>query len=301
MHLTILPASTQTAQATIRAILNDKTQPATTVEAIYRNPSKVPDEFALNPRFRAVKGDIDDPSTLDLSDTDAVFVITPPTFDGADTFECARSTAENVKAAARKGGVKRVVYLSSIGAQCESGTGEILANHISETVLKDAAPEVVFIRCGYFMENWATALPTVKSENPFFYSTVTPLEYELPMIAVKDIGQSAASQLLGTGTPLPKSPYIYELHGPRPYTSRDVQKAYEKAAGKEVEAKPVEKEDLGPFFAQVMPGPLVQPFVEMTLSFLPGGVALENVSGEVPNVQRSKTELDEVIGELYRR
>lgn len=123
MHFTILPASTQTAQATIRALLNDKTHSASTsIQAIYRNISKAPEEFTSNPRFRAVKGDIDDPSTLDFSGTDAVFVITPPRYDGADTFESARLTAENVKAAARKAGVKRLVYVSSIGAQCESGT-----------------------------------------------------------------------------------------------------------------------------------------------------------------------------------
>ncbi|KAH8427551.1 uncharacterized protein LDX57_005265 [Aspergillus melleus] len=120
MTITILPGSTQTAQAAIRAILNDS--PSAKVQAIYRNLSKVPDEFASNPRFRAVKGDIDDPSTIDLSGTDALFVVTPPRFDGADTFECARTTAENAKAAVRKVGVKRVVYLSSIGAHCESGT-----------------------------------------------------------------------------------------------------------------------------------------------------------------------------------
>lgn len=120
MTITILPASTQTAQATIRALLNTSPSSAP-IQAIYRNLSKVPAEFASNPRFRAVQGTIDDPSTLDLSGTDALFVITPPRWEG-DTFECARLTAENVKAAAKKAGVRRVVYLSSIGAQCESGT-----------------------------------------------------------------------------------------------------------------------------------------------------------------------------------
>lgn len=115
---------------------------------------------------------------------------------------------------------------------------------------------------------------------------------------MKDIGISAAAQLLGTDT-LPESPYIYELHGPRSYTSRDVQKAFESAAGKAVELKPVDKADLTPFFAKFMPGPLVQPFVEMTLSFLPGGVAVQD-PGAVTKKQRGSTDLDEVLGGLYR-
>lgn len=79
-----------------------------------------------------------------------------------------------------------------------------------------------------------------------------------------------------------------------------MQKAYENATGQKVEAKPVEKKDLDTFFAQFLPGPLVQPFVEMTLSFLPGGVALQDAPGEVKNIQRGTTELDEVIGGLYQ-
>lgn len=50
-------------------------------------------------------------------------------------------------------------------------------------MLKDAAPEVVFVRCAYFMENWMMALQTLRSENPFFYSTLTPLNHVLPMVS----------------------------------------------------------------------------------------------------------------------
>lgn len=53
-------------------------------------------------------------------------------------------------------------------------------------VLKDAAPEVVFVRCAYFMENWAMCVGTVK-EAGFFFSTVTPLDYALPMVSLRGV------------------------------------------------------------------------------------------------------------------
>lgn len=50
-----------------------------------------------------------------------------------------------------------------------------------EKVLADAAEEVVFVRCAYFMENWATALETIPAG--FFFTTVTPVEFELPHVS----------------------------------------------------------------------------------------------------------------------
>jgi len=60
--------------------------------------------------------------------------------------------------------------------------GEIGANHAAETVLKDVAPEVVFVRCAYFMHNWS--LPTLKEDKPFIYSTMTPVEFKVPMVSI---------------------------------------------------------------------------------------------------------------------
>lgn len=62
--------------------------------------------------------------------------------------------------------------------------GEIKTNHIAESILKDSAPEVVFVRCVYFMENWAMALETVKdSPQPYFFSVITPLDFPVPMVS----------------------------------------------------------------------------------------------------------------------
>ena len=55
-------------------------------------------------------------------------------------------------------------------------------NHNCEKILKSVACDVVLLRNCYFMENWSSALETIKSDPPYFYSTVAPLDYSLPMV-----------------------------------------------------------------------------------------------------------------------
>ncbi|KAK0641801.1 hypothetical protein B0T16DRAFT_220870 [Cercophora newfieldiana] len=294
MHITIVSAGTRTARATIRHLLADASAP--TVRGIYRDLSRVPDEFKSNARFEAVKGDIEDVSTLDFSGSQAIFVVEPPIYDERDTVQHTKFISENVKEAVKKApSVKRLVLLTSVGAQYDHGIGEILTNHTSEVVLKDAAPEVVFIRASYFMETWASAVETIK-EGSFFYTVATPLDFAWPQIAGDDIGATAAEELLSTA-PLKANPYIFELHGPRVYSSIDTQRAWAEAAGKDIEVRPVEREGLGEYFGSFLGPVRVKEYVDMTLSFLPGGIIHQdpNPTGEV---RKGKTELVEVFKQL---
>ncbi|PKY01179.1 NAD(P)-binding protein [Aspergillus campestris IBT 28561] len=298
MQITILPASSKTAQATIRSLLSTPTNTNLHIRGLYRDPTRAPPEFTSHPAFHATHGDIRDANTLDLAGTDALFVMTPPRHDVDDIFQWAREASENTRAAIERSSVRRVVLLSSMGAEFESGTGEIRTNHIAEEILQDAAPEVVIVRAAYFMENWAGGVSSVKDqENPYFESVITPLEYEVPMVAIKDIGSACAAHLL---TPtLPESPYIFELHGPKPYSVLDVQRAFKDATGKDVAVRPVEKQDLPAFFGQFLPPALVGPFVEMTVGFLPGGVMAQGNPDAEKRVQRGRTGLGDVIGGFF--
>lgn len=84
--------------------------------------SKVPDEFKNHPKFQPVPGDVSDGSTLDFSGCDAVITMTPPKLDGSDFIAFGKAVANNVRRAVeRSGSVKRVVYVSSQGAQYPEG------------------------------------------------------------------------------------------------------------------------------------------------------------------------------------
>lgn len=69
-----------------------------------------------------MQGDIEDGASLDFSGSDAVFNVQPPIYEPKDTIQHARNVSENIKAViARAGSVKRLVYLSSMGAQYDHG------------------------------------------------------------------------------------------------------------------------------------------------------------------------------------
>ncbi|KAI8208563.1 Heterokaryon incompatibility protein 6, OR allele [Colletotrichum sp. SAR 10_76] len=172
--------------------------------------------------------------------------------------------------------------------------GEIKTNYEAEQALIGSAPEVVFVRCAYFMENWAAALETAKSEKRHFHSVISPADYKIPMVSVHDIGKTCAAQALAAGSPLGENPYVFDLHGPDTYSTEDVRMVFEGRIGTAVEAKLVEGVQLEEFFGEIFRPPMAGMFVEMTKSFLPGGVAVEEIV-EGSRVQRGKTTLSEAV------
>ncbi|KAF4455036.1 nucleoside-diphosphate-sugar epimerase [Fusarium albosuccineum] len=296
MQITIAPASTKTGAAVIRSLLSFENE-SLKVKALYRNVSKVPDEFKSHANFTAVQADISDASSLDFAGSDAILAITPPAFDGRDIVAHSNLVSKNVRDAVEKSDtVKRLVLLSSMGAEFSEGVGELKTNNTAEQVFKSTnVPEIIFVRCAYFMENWTMSLETLKSEDPFIFSTITPLDFKVAMVAVKDIGHTLATELIKDSAP-PTKPYIFELHGPQPYTPLDVRHAFSGTLGERVTIKAIEKKDLASFYAQVFPPQIIDEWIKMTTSFLPGGIAEKDASkpSEV-DVVRGKTGLEEAI------
>lgn len=123
MHLTILPAAPKTAQAAIRALL--ASDASVSLRGVYRDVSRVPADLASHPRFEAVQGDLADPASYatHLKGTDGVFHVQPPVYDPErDLVGYTTRVSEGVKAAVEEGGVRRLVVVSSMGAQYEKGT-----------------------------------------------------------------------------------------------------------------------------------------------------------------------------------
>jgi uncharacterized protein YbjT (DUF2867 family) len=120
LRIAVVPASTKAGRETIRQLLEAESKPF--VRGIYRDPSKAPSDFAQNPNFEAVKGDVGAGAGLDFSSADAVFYVPPPTYDGTDQGEWATRCAENVKKAIHDAAsVKRLLLFSALGAQHDHG------------------------------------------------------------------------------------------------------------------------------------------------------------------------------------
>lgn len=122
MKVTVIPASTKTGHAAIESLLASKS-PELSVLGIYRDLNKVPEKLKTKSQFEARHGDVATEPSLDFAGSDVVVAITPPLmFTSDDPIPGAKSLANNVKEAiSRSSTVRRVVYISSMGAQYEKG------------------------------------------------------------------------------------------------------------------------------------------------------------------------------------
>ncbi|KAJ3547917.1 hypothetical protein NM208_g1267 [Fusarium decemcellulare] len=224
--------------------------------------------------------------------------MTSPKLDGSDFIAFGKDVANNVREVVEKSAsVKRVVYVSSQGARYAEGVGKVRTNYNCERILESLACDVIFVRNCFFMENWSSAIETIKSENPYFYSTIAPLDYSLPTVSTRDIGKTCATVALRARITLERSPYILCLHGPRNFSVRDVHEAFEKVPGKKIQVRLIEKEGLRQFFEHsLLPANLVDDFVEMTQIFLPGSL-LEEEMNDLSNAVRGE---DTLVGAFSR-
>ncbi|KAK2605939.1 hypothetical protein QQS21_003665 [Conoideocrella luteorostrata] len=267
-HMTVLPASSRAGASTIRFLLEANSQ--LHIQGIYRDPSKAPAAFREHANFQAVKGDVSQASSLDFTGSDAVFYNQPPTYDGSDLGEFASETATNVKNALVAAGVKKLVILSALGSQYESGIGVLRINHISDEILKDAVPEVVVIRAGYFAEDFSHVFESIKADPPKIISQFTPSDWKVPIVSVQDVGEQSARALLERRSGVP-SPHFMRLFGPRLYSSDDVQAAVKEITGTNAELVLPEKDGIVDFFAQQFPRGVAEELAEMVVASLEGG------------------------------
>jgi uncharacterized protein YbjT (DUF2867 family) len=135
MRIAVVPASPRTGKATIEALLQDPSSPK--VVGMYRDTTKVPAEFKSNTRFEAVQGDVGNAKSLNLEGVDVVVAISPPMYGGnPDPITAARSNALSVSEAIKKSSsVKKVVYLSSWGADHEHGTVCVICPYLIRGLL----------------------------------------------------------------------------------------------------------------------------------------------------------------------
>ena len=162
--------------------------------------------------------------------------LSPPDAASQDFIKARHATVETIARAVERSKLPHVVFLSSIGAQREAGTGPIRALHYVEERLAKTPAKTTFVRAAYFLDNWASVLGAAAHGK---LPTFLPADLVVPMVSTKDIGLVAAKALLEP--PSGKSEVI-ELSGPRDYSSREIAGVLGKIVGKtvEVDAAPLE-------------------------------------------------------------
>lgn len=145
---------------------------------------------------KACIGDLFDPRfyAAAFAGADAVYAMTPPNLGGddvvANTIKAGTAIVEGVK----QSGVKRVVMLSSIGADKPSGNGPIAGLYqIEQLYAQLQNVQVRILRAGYFYLNFYNNIPLVKQAG--IIGSNFPGSVNIPLVHTEDIALVVASEL----------------------------------------------------------------------------------------------------------
>jgi uncharacterized protein YbjT (DUF2867 family) len=181
-------------------------------------------EVAIVPTF-------DDAKSLSaaLTGAQAAYLLSPPDLASNAFLAERKKTVDAIADAIDAAGVPHVVFLSSIGAQHETGTGIIQSVAYAERRLAKTKAKLTFVRAAAFLENFAAVLPAAKNG---VFPSFLPADLVQAAVATQDIGATAANALL-EGPPSAKIDVI-ELAGPRDVSANDLAKILAGIVGKPV-------------------------------------------------------------------
>ncbi len=196
---------------------------------------------AIMRRADVVQADLADPAAVVrvTRDADALFWLSPSTADpDADPVAWYTQLGANAARAVTENQIGRTVFLSSIGAEKRSGAGEIDGLARTEELLDATGATVVHLRCGYFFTNLLTELDSIRAG---VLRAPMALDYALPWVDPRDIGDIAAARLLATDW---SGQLIQAVHGPEDLTMTQAAQVISDATGYRVKAETISQEEL---------------------------------------------------------
>jgi uncharacterized protein YbjT (DUF2867 family) len=129
-----------------------------------------------------------------LREADAAYLLIPPKMDSPDIRKHYNQMGEVILGSIRDSGIKKVIFLSSLGADRSEGTGPVLGLHDVENKLRTLkGVDIIFLRPGYFMENTMMNLGLIKHQK--INGNPTAPQAMIMMVATKDIAAKAADLL----------------------------------------------------------------------------------------------------------
>lgn len=182
--------------------------------ALVRHPEKVPS--SLRDRVRIEIGSLEDAAFVAgaTRGVGALLWLTPTTFGAEDFREHTLGLARNAAHAIRENGIRRVVFVSSHGAD-RAGIGHVSFAGEAEKILAAAAPSTMALRSAGFMENLLSSIDALKSGELF---GVLPPAKTYPLVATRDVGDVAAKWLLDGSW---SGHHVRGVHGPTDVSAND--------------------------------------------------------------------------------
>jgi NAD(P)H dehydrogenase (quinone) len=221
---------------------------------------------------------------------DGVFTMLPPIYDPAPGFAEHMAMSKVLTEALKSARPKKVVHLSTIGAQATEQN--LLSLHtILEKMLGEVSLPITILRPGWFMENSAHNVASARDQG-VIYSFLAPADKGFPFIATADIGQVGAELLQEIWT----GHRVVELTGPRPVSPNDVAAGFAKVLGRPVAVEIVPREEWEAVSrSQGMKNPT--PWMRMLDGFNEDWIGFERPA----EVRRGKVELEMVLKGLVEK
>ncbi|HTK19850.1 MAG TPA: NAD(P)H-binding protein [Mucilaginibacter sp.] len=168
------------------------------VTIVSSDANKVNDIEALG--AKAAIGSIADVDFLvqTFEGADVVYTMIPPNFAAANYRKYVGNSGKTYTEAIKKAGVKRIVNLSSIGADIDGGTGQISGVHDAEIELNKLEEVAIkHVRAGFFYTNFYNNIPMI---NQGFMGSNYNSQTRLVMTHPQDIANIVAEELQNTFT-----------------------------------------------------------------------------------------------------
>ena len=247
-----------------RVVTDQLLQAKEEVVIISRHPEKV--TFLVTRGASLVEGSIDDPLVLDraLNGADSLYWANP-TMPRPDYHDWSARAAQTAADAVKRHEVKRVVVISTWGAQHGPGAGPVGVLLAIETAFKAAAPQVTILRSALFMEDFVT-IPTALNHigaiaaRGTIFSPFHPTK-KIPIVASRDVGEKAVEVLLDTRW---SGFRIIGVHGPEDLDLSSATRIIGEGIGRPVKyvQVPLDQVKQGMLDAG-MPGPFVEYIMDM--------------------------------------
>ena len=234
--------------------------------------------------------EMEDAATLAAAfkEVDGVFVLPPSEFDPAPGFPEARAVINAVKTALEATRPRKVVCLSTIGAQATK-PNLLTQRTLMEQELRGLTIPVTFLRPAWFMENFAWDVASAR-DSGVIASFLQPVNKPVPMIVTADVGRVAAELIQ-------KDWHGYrnvELEAAHRITPNEVAATFAMILGHPVRVEMVPRETWGSLFkSQGMKNPM--PRIQMLDGFNEGWIEFER--GESGSM-KGKVTLETVLREL---
>ncbi|WP_457299816.1 NmrA family NAD(P)-binding protein [Phyllobacterium sp. P5_D12] len=221
------------------------------VRAIVRNQAKGASWAALG--CEVAIAEMEDAAALSaaFAGAEAVFILPPSEFDPEPGYPEAQKVIDSVVAAIEAARPKKILCLSTIGADAKQDNLLSQRTMLEEALNKVELP-VAFLRPAWFMENALWDVATAR-DTGVLHSFLQPSDKKFPMIATKDIGILAAELIQQDWT----GKRVVELEAAQRVSPNDLGHAFEVALNRPVKVEVVNRdtwEDL--FRSQGMKNPM---------------------------------------------